>query len=292
MDKWNEFRTAYHVAKCGTVSGAADELGVHRATIIRHIDALEEELGSKVFFRNARGYSLTEVGEDLLRVAEATEDQFKQFIGRSHAQTRGVSGELVVSTIAVLCAPVSKALKHYTRQNPDSTVRCVLSAEIAKLEYGEAHVAIRAGQKPSDPDNVVIRMRPLETGLYAHESYVQANGRPAGIEEFENHAFIGSSHSASLAAPYAWLERRVPGLKYRFLSANFQSRFNALMAGIGLAFLPVEEARTRNGLVEVMPSNRAWRTKVWVVTHGATHRTPKVQSFLRSLREEGYLAKI
>lgn len=290
MDKWNEFRTAYYVAKRGTVTGAADELGVHRATIIRHIDALEEELGSKVFFRNARGYSLTEVGEDLLRVAEATEDQFKQFIGRSNARTRGVSGELVVSTIAVFCGSISRALNHYAGQNPDSTVRCILDAAIAKLEYGEAHVAIRGGRKPNDPDNVVIRMRPLESGLYAHESYVQKHGKPRGVDEFGDHAFIGIMNSGTAAAPYAWLEKRVPDLQYRFLSPHFHSRVHALMAGIGIAFLPVEEADRRSDLVEIMPPSRVWRTKMWVVTHGATHRTPKVQSFLQSLREEGYLA--
>ena len=36
MEHWNEIRTAYQVAKQGTVSGAADVLGVHHATVIRH----------------------------------------------------------------------------------------------------------------------------------------------------------------------------------------------------------------------------------------------------------------
>ena len=44
MDNWDEIRTAYHVARVGTVSGAAERLGVHHATVIRHIDALEERL--------------------------------------------------------------------------------------------------------------------------------------------------------------------------------------------------------------------------------------------------------
>ena len=41
IEAWDEIRTAYHVARAGTVSGAAAELGVHHATVIRHIDALE-----------------------------------------------------------------------------------------------------------------------------------------------------------------------------------------------------------------------------------------------------------
>ena len=65
MDNWDEVRTAFHVARVGTVSGAADVLGVHHATVIRHIDALEERLGVKLFQRHARGYSPTEAGDDL-----------------------------------------------------------------------------------------------------------------------------------------------------------------------------------------------------------------------------------
>ena len=40
-----EIRTAYFIAKLGTVSAAADALGVHRATVMRRIDLLEAELG-------------------------------------------------------------------------------------------------------------------------------------------------------------------------------------------------------------------------------------------------------
>ena len=44
MDNWDEIRTAFQVARLGTVSGAAEALGVHHATVIRHIDALEARL--------------------------------------------------------------------------------------------------------------------------------------------------------------------------------------------------------------------------------------------------------
>ena len=57
MENWDEVRTAYHVAHEGTVSGAAAALGVHHATVIRHIDALEARLGTKLFQRHARGYA-------------------------------------------------------------------------------------------------------------------------------------------------------------------------------------------------------------------------------------------
>lgn len=44
MKNWDELRTAYEVAKHGTVTAAAESLGMQRATVIRHIDNLEREL--------------------------------------------------------------------------------------------------------------------------------------------------------------------------------------------------------------------------------------------------------
>jgi len=81
MEKWAELRTAYQVAKLGTVSAAAKALGFHRATVNRHIDALESELGSRVFIRHARGYELTELGKEVLRTAQKTEQLLDDLSG-------------------------------------------------------------------------------------------------------------------------------------------------------------------------------------------------------------------
>ena len=71
MDNWGEVRTAFQVALHGTVSGAAEALGVHHATVIRRIDALEAQLGTRLFQRHPRGYALTEPGQALLQVARS-----------------------------------------------------------------------------------------------------------------------------------------------------------------------------------------------------------------------------
>ena len=99
MENWDEIRTAFQVARLGTVSGAAEVLGVHHATVIRHIDALEKRLGAKLFQRHARGYTPTEAGRDLLLVAQTTEEQFGQLASRIKGQGETVTGELVVTAI-------------------------------------------------------------------------------------------------------------------------------------------------------------------------------------------------
>ena len=108
MDRWHFIRTAHHLARLGTISAAAEELGVHRATVLRHIDSLEEDLGVKLFQRHARGYVPTEAGEDLMRVASATEDQFAQLFNRLKRRSEPLSGDFIITSLSRLVDDVLK----------------------------------------------------------------------------------------------------------------------------------------------------------------------------------------
>ena len=99
MDHWTEIRTAYNVARTGTVSKAAQELGVHRATVNRHIDALEAEIGTRLFLRHRRGYELTDAGHEFMEIAERSYDMLEDFFGRVRVQNADVEGEVIVSTL-------------------------------------------------------------------------------------------------------------------------------------------------------------------------------------------------
>lgn len=100
MDKWTELRTAYHVARLGTVSAAAEALGLRRATVNRHIDALEHEIKAKIFIRHARGYTLTEVGQDVLLVAQKADEMIEDLAGRAQGGNAEIEGEIKLTLLA------------------------------------------------------------------------------------------------------------------------------------------------------------------------------------------------
>ena len=133
------------VARLGTVSAAAEALGVHRATVLRHIDELEAELGVRLFQRSARGYLPTEAGEDLLRVAGTADEQFGQFASRARGRTEQLSGDFIVTSLEPLALALLPALKVFQARHPKLRVRFLASDKLFRLEYGEAHVAIRTG---------------------------------------------------------------------------------------------------------------------------------------------------
>ena len=75
LNHWTEVKTAWLVAELGTLSAAADALGVHRATVLRHVDLLESAVGVKLFQRHAKGYEPTEAGRELINVASLVDEQ-------------------------------------------------------------------------------------------------------------------------------------------------------------------------------------------------------------------------
>lgn len=285
MDNWDEIRTAFQVARMGTVSGAADMLGVHHATVIRHIDALEIRLGVKLFQRHARGYTATEAGSDLLQVAQATEDQFSQLVGRIKGRGEGVAGELVVTSLAQLSPILTPVLADFQRENPGLTIRFLTGERLFRLEYGEAHVAIRAGNAPEQPDNVVQPFFRAPVRMVAAPAYIARYGLPQTGAELADHWFIGRDN-ADLRPPFTrWLLARVPDSHVIFRTDDNTTLLDALIAGAGIGFMIDWEFRNRPQMVEVMPALDEWAAPLWLVTHVDLHRTTKVQAFLSFLKE-------
>lgn len=286
MENWDEVRTAYQVARMGTVSGAADVLGVHHATVIRHIDAIESRLGVKLFQRHARGYTPTEAGLDLLRVAQATDDQFSQLAGRIKGQGSGVTGELVVTSLPVLSALLVPVLARFQDEHEAITLRYLTGERLFRLEYGEAHVAIRAGAAPEQPDNVVQPFFAQRMGLFASRDYVDRFGMPDLAAGFPEHWFVGSDDENSRAPFNKWLRDKVPSDQIRFRSTDVTALTEAIRASVGIGFMPVWEAERYPNLVEVEPARDEWSAPLWIVTHVDQHRTPKVQRFLQFLKAQ------
>ncbi|MGR3466020.1 LysR family transcriptional regulator [Limimaricola sp.] len=285
MDNWDEIRTAFHVARMGTVSGAADVLGVHHATVIRHVDALETRLGVKLFQRHPRGYTATEAGRDLLQVAQTTDDQFAQLVSRLRGQGDGVEGELAVTTLDTLADLVTPLLIDFQSEHPSVMVRLLTGTRLFRLEYGEAHVAIRAGAAPDQPDNVVQPLLQLQFVLVGTRGYIARHGLPEGVEDLARHRFVSSDDMESRAPFYRWLRETVPLDRIAFRAYGERNQRDAVLSGAGLGFVPLHEAQARDDLTIIHGPLPEWEVPVWVVTHVDLHRTPKVQAFLKALKE-------
>ncbi|SMY06221.1 LysR family transcriptional regulator [Flavimaricola marinus] len=284
MENWDEVRTAFHVARMGTVSGAAEALGVHHATVIRHIDALEAQLGVKLFQRHPRGYNATEAGLDLLQVAQATDDQFAQLAGRIKGQGESVSGELVVTSLGAFASLITPVLADLQKKHAGLTIKYLNSERLFRLEYGEAHVAVRTGPVPEQPDNVVQPLMQMQSHLVASQSYIERHGMPKDTDDLVNHYFVGVDPTVSRAPFNSWLEKIVPSERITFRTDDTNAMFEAVMHGAGIGLVATTWLKKMPGLTEIIPPKLEWCIPSWLVTHVDLHRTTKVQAVLAALK--------
>ena len=282
---WTEVRSAYMVAKLGTVSAAADALGVHRATILRHIDALETELGSKLFQRHQRGYTPTDVGRELLEVGSRADDELTQWLGRARHRQDEPAGELIITALPGFEVTLLRAMIRMQRDFPAVSCRVVTTEQLMRMEFGEAHVALRAGPRPSDPDFVVLHHSCHSLGLYAHRSYERQHGLPASDADFGQHRFCAGGEVSERVGPLEWIERNVPPESIVLRTDSLLIGHSAVVQGHCIGPLWQAAAEQDDDLVEVVAPHPDWSIDFWIVTHVDLHRTTKVQSFVHRLKE-------
>ena len=281
MQHWAEIRTAFFVADLKTISAAAEALDLHRATVVRHIEVLEDALGAKIFQRHNRGYEPTETGLDLLNVARGTQDQFNQMAARARNTSDALSGDFFVTSHEHVASLLIPALNRFQKEHPDVQVRYLASAEVLKLEYGAAHVALSSGPKPTEPDNVVRHFTDSEFGLYAQQSYLDAHGAPDFSGPLEGHRFVRWDTQAN-GMPFArWLEDHTPHGSVVFSSRNLSVVQAAIFDGMGIGFVAETDAAQRKDLVRLCPSADDWKTALWLVAHVDLHRSTKIHTFLK-----------
>ena len=167
ISDWSDIHFAFQVARLGTLSAAAEVLDVHHSTVLRRIDALEQRLNTRLFHRHARGYSLTDAGQLLLSTATRTQEEFDRLIGQLAGVDDQLTGSLVVTTVNTLSPQLTPILAQFQQRHPEICIEYVADSRIFKLEYGEAHVSIRPGAQPKDPDYIVQHLRTTQTTLYA-----------------------------------------------------------------------------------------------------------------------------
>lgn len=283
MRYWTELRTAFVVGQQGTVKAAAEELGIHRATVNRHIETLEKALGIPIFYKHARGYSLTDAGQDMLDVASQADDMFTDLEGRSRAKAGLESGRLILTSLPGVAPSLMPAIKAFHRAHPEIEVEFVPSRKQARLEYGEAHVAVRSGLKPVEPDYVVQAYKTIRWGLFASEEYVKVMGLPEA-PEFEDHKFVGPNDKDNPIPFASWMAENVAFKNYAMITQSPHVTQLAVTEGLGVGFVDLESARYCANLIEIPGVLPEPTLDLWVVTHVDLHRTNKVQTFLKFLK--------
>ncbi|WGL17514.1 LysR family transcriptional regulator [Microbulbifer bruguierae] len=283
---WNNLHYALAVARAGTLSGAALELDVSHSTVLRRIDALEKALKTRLFIRHPRGYVPTEAGQLLMGAAENMQDQLDLLVGRMQGVDETLQGTLIITTVNTLIPQLMPIMRGFQLENPQVRLQLVADRRHLRLEHGEAHIGIRPGAKPTEPDYVVQPGVSLQNTLYASEAYLRECGPLKSRDDLSGHRFIAPVETYDFIPSLDWLARQVPEEQIVFRCNEFSGFEDAARCGVGIAALHSWCAEARPGLLRMIEPPAEWRTNLWLVTHRDMHRTRKVQLFLEWIKRQ------
>ena len=165
---WDDLRYFLAVARTGTLSAAAAQLGTEHTTVARHIHVLEDELNSRLFHKSNTGYGLTDAGERLLAAAEAVESAYVVAKAAANSEIQTITGTVRIGAPDgfgnVFLAPRVRAL---TDRHPQLEIEIVPSARLFSLLKREAEIAFGL----YSPEH----MRVVSRRLIDHRLYVYAS---------------------------------------------------------------------------------------------------------------------
>lgn len=284
MDKWNEIRTAYKLAKLKTLSATAQDMGVHRSTVMRHIDSLEEALGITLFQRNDKGYIATEAGLDIMRLGEVTETHFAQLPHKLKQKEQTLEGTISITSVGEIAGMIMPTIQAYQDKYPKMRIDFHDDIRNFNLEYGEADIAIRAGRKPTTPDNIVLPLAQISLTFAAHKSYIDKYGLP-NDETLSQHRFVALRERPSHLLWNEWIYQHVADENIVFRSANHNVLAQAIAKGGGIGVMPKHNLAQIPDLIEI-PSSHEWQFPIWVLVHRDMFNIPKIKAFIDLLRTQ------
>ena len=199
------------IIDCGSLSGAADRVGLTQQAISRSLARLEESLGGQLFERNARGVTLTRLGET---VAEHARDVIAS-AGRleiAAAAELGLErGKLVIglSPIAAM-TKIGYRVTEFAESHPKLRIDIESGIEqdfAAKIHRGQVDIAI-AGQ-----------MKALDEGIMVE----QISSERWGIAGRTDHSLLASANKLGDLNQARWLIGRNTEQLDETITASFES---------------------------------------------------------------------
>ncbi|MEM7361025.1 MAG: LysR family transcriptional regulator [Pseudomonadota bacterium] len=284
MDNWEELKSAYSVGIHGTVTAAADVLGVHRATVIRHVNALEARIGQKLFIRHTNGYKPTDAGEELIKIVKVSDEQFKGLSARLANKKESIRGELIITSVDAFAPLLLPAVDAFHSAYPETRSVFISTARVLRLQYGEAHIALRPGKNLSDEDTHAIFFGDVQFGLYATNEYLRRHGKPESVDDLKQHRFI-SRYDTYLSSFERWIQQNIPTENVVLQGTSPFVFYQSILNHIGMGFLASFVKPNHPNLVEIMPPREDWNLSLWIIVHKDLYKTEKVAAFLSVLEK-------
>ncbi|HWT30099.1 MAG TPA: LysR family transcriptional regulator [Propylenella sp.] len=240
---WDKLRIFHAAAQAGSFTRAGETLNLSQSAVSRQVSALEQELGTPLFHRHARGLILTEEGELLMRAARDIALKLEDVRGQlvdARGQPTGVLR--VTTTVGLGSTWLTSRIHEFIDLYPGIHLELILDDSELDVAMRQADVAIRL-RAPTQPDLVQRKLFTVHFHVYASPAYLKRFGQPHTVDDIDNHRIVVFGENApTYLKDMNWLcsAGREPGQpRSAALSVNNVVAIRrAVERGVGIAMLP------------------------------------------------------
>lgn len=138
------------VVETGSVSAAADKLGISKSVVSQQLKALERALGASLLNRSTRSQVLTDVGRAFYTQCRQIDEMASSAWGIARERQQLAMGAIHISAPSALIEPfVAPALGELVKQNEGIVPTLLSNDNRVNLIEDNIDLAIRVGEMPS-----------------------------------------------------------------------------------------------------------------------------------------------
>ncbi|MFC4623769.1 LysR family transcriptional regulator [Daeguia caeni] len=281
---WDDIRIFLAVARSGQILGAAKRLGLNHTTVARRLSALEAALSTTLLTRRTSGTTLTQAGEEFLLAAERMETEMLAARAQIGNADIAISGTVRIGTPDGFGVNfLAPRLARLTQQYPDLIIQLVPVPRSFSLSRREADIAITV-ERPEQGRLIARKLVDYTLALFAHRSYLEANGTPQSVEELGNHRLIGYVEDLVVTPSLAYASEISRDWKPDFEISSTLGQMEAVRAGGGIGILHSFIARADPDLIPVLP-DRVIRRSYWLTYHESARTLRRVTAISALISE-------
>ena len=236
------------VARERSFTKAAAKLGISQSTLSHTIRALEERLGVRLLARTTRSVTPTEAGERLrAAVAPRFEEIESQLSALSELRDKPAGTIRITSGEHAASSILWPALETLLPDYPDIHVEIVVDYGLTDIVAERYDAGVRLGEQVAK-DMIAARIGPdMRMAVVAAPTYFARRKRPKTPQDLMHHDCI-NLRLPTHGGIYPWefekggreVRVRVEG---QLVFNNIALRLQAVLAGLGLAYLPEDQVQ-------------------------------------------------
>ncbi len=286
--RWDDVRLFLALSRGGSLARAAATLGVDTSTASRRLAALEAQLELHLFDRSREGLRPTLYAERLLPDAEAMEASAASFVSGAEGFERKVEGRVRLSVPPGLAdafvVPILPALQ---ARHPKVVLELDARVAVVDLSRREADLALRT-LRPEGAELVQKRVVVTRSVLAGAPALVERLGR---LRTLDGAKLLQWGDDLAHLPVARWIREHARGAEIVLVASSLPTQVLAAQQGLGLALLPkpyldvyaLAEAKVSRAIATALATLPA--DELWLVTHRALRRVPRVDAVWRFLDE-------